>query len=336
MRIADSNVVMASKRSYEEGYFSGTIPGGRIYGRRAESFEGVPVSDREREEKNFGRLMVKNRELRTERDVLSDMRKVRFSLLSLIMERLGKKKALPFMSTMNPEGSFLPFSGYNSGVHGSTFINAYGEYESVDFFSRGQVNTEDGRTIDFGVTLSMTRSYLEYVQADIPSIGAAFIDPLVINTNAPAAMLKDQKFKFDLDCDGIEEEISELSAGSGFLALDRDSDGRINDGSELFGARTGDGFSELAKFDNDGNGWIDENDPVFSRLKVWYRDLSGKDVLMDLKAADVGAIFLGSTETEFGLKSASGADSGRIRSTGVFLKESGGVGTLQHVDLAAV
>ena len=32
--------------------------------------------------------------------------------------------------------------------------------------------------------------------------------------------VSDQKFFFDLDCDGEEEEISSLQAGSGFLALD--------------------------------------------------------------------------------------------------------------------
>ena len=56
---------------------------------------------------------------------------------------------------------------------------------------------------------------------------------------------------------------------------------------------------------------------------------------MDLKEADIGAIFLGEAETEFSLKGANGGTRGLIRSTGFFLKESGGMGTVQHVDLAA-
>ena len=75
-----------------------------------------------------------------------------------------------------------------------------------------------------------------------------------------------------------------------FLALDKNGDGRMNDGSELFGTASGDGFKDLAAYDEDGNGWIDENDSIYSQLKIWTKDENGKDHLIDLKDADVGAI----------------------------------------------
>ena len=65
------------------------------------------------------------------------------------------------------------------------------------------------------------------------------------------AEVSDQTFYFDLDADGKEEEISVLN-GSGYLALDKNGDGTINDGSELFGTRNGDGFADLAQYDEDG------------------------------------------------------------------------------------
>ncbi len=40
---------------------------------------------------------------------------------------------------------------------------------------------------------------------------------------------------------------------------------KINDGSELFGTSSGDGFKDLATYDEDENGWIDENDSIFSK-----------------------------------------------------------------------
>lgn len=46
-------------------------------------------------------------------------------------------------------------------------------------------------------------------------------DPLVFNFEGNTADITDQKFMFDLDCDGKEEEISSLGKGSGFLALDK-------------------------------------------------------------------------------------------------------------------
>lgn len=70
-----------------------------------------------------------------------------------------------------------------------------------------------------------------------------------------------------MDCDGKQEEISKLNAGCGYLALDKNGDGVINDGNELFGVKTGDGFYELSKYDSDLNGWIDET----TRFSVDYR-----------------------------------------------------------------
>ena len=55
---------------------------------------------------------------------------------------------------------------------------------------------------------------------------------------------------------------------------------------------------------------------------------------MDLRQANVGAIYLGSTETEFSLNRAEDNHTdGIIRRTGLYLKETGEVGTIQHVDL---
>ncbi|MDD4111738.1 MAG: hypothetical protein PHC56_01750 [Herbinix sp.] len=84
----------------------------------------------------------------------------------------------------------------------------------------------------------------------------------------------------------------------------------------------------------DGNGWIDENDSVFSRLKVWTKDAEGNDYLMDLKEADVGAIYLGNADTQFSLKNDENKLNAEIKKTGIYLRESSGVvGTLNHVDM---
>ncbi len=105
-------------------------------------------------------------------------------------------------------------------------------------------------------------------------------DPIVLNLDTDATTLSDQTFLFDLDADGTEDRIAALGPGSGFLALDQNGNGRLDDGNELFGTKSGNGFADLAAYDEDGNGWIDENDAVFDLLKVWYRDSSGKDVLV--------------------------------------------------------
>ena len=208
------------------------------------------------------------------------------------------------------------------------------EYESTSFMTQGKVQTEDGRSIDFNVAFSMSRA----CSATINSMEVSnyiLTDPLVINLDTDMTEISDQKFFFDIDSDGKEEEISELGKGSGFLALDKNGDSKVNDGNELFGTKSGDGFKDLVEHDQDGNGWIDENDDVFSKLKVWTKDKDGNDVLLNLKEADVGAIYLGNADTQYSFKDESLNTNAVLRKTGVYLKESSGkVGTVSHVDLA--
>lgn len=206
------------------------------------------------------------------------------------------------------------------------------EQETTTFSATGVAKTADGRDISFGVDLEMSRgfagAFFESCTEDV-----VLTDPLVINLGSETASVSNQKFFFDLDADGKEEEISALGQGSGFLSYDKNGDGVINDGSELFGTKSGDGFADLAKYDEDGNGWIDENDQIFKDLKVWTRDAEGRDKLVDLKSADVGAIYLGSASTQFHLNDMSNTTNAVVQKTGVFLRESGSVGTVQHLDL---
>lgn len=217
------------------------------------------------------------------------------------------------------------------------------EQEDTSFSTVGTVRTKDGREINFNVNVNMSRRCEEYYREELNVAQFALYDPLVINLDTDATELSDQTFYFDLDADGEEEEISMLK-GSGYLALDKNGDGIINDGSELFGTGNGDGFADLARYDEDGNGWIDENDSIWSKLKIWCKDEKGNDVLYKLSDKGVGAICLQNVSTDFTLQgdrtaqdgaTEANATNGAIRKTGIFLYENGNVGTVQHVDMAA-
>lgn len=212
--------------------------------------------------------------------------------------------------------------------------NYYFEQETLDFSSSGCVTTEDGRTIEFDVNLHMSRSFEQYYRREgleIPQM----CDPLVLNFDGDASALSDVKFEFDLDCDGEKEMISRLCDGQGCLALDKNNDGIVNDGSELFGTKSGDGFADLEKYDEDGNGWIDENDSVFDKLKIWVMDEEGNETLLSLREKGVGAISLGNSKNDFSLRSVeTGNLNGIIRSMGMFLYEDGNVGMMSQLDIA--
>ena len=269
--------------------------------------------------------------------------------LRLMLEKLiAQILALISGEQSPPEVKVSDIAGVGDGAEGggggrpvktfawhSEYTETRRERESSTFSATGSISTADGRAIEFDLSLSMCRDF----QCTNKKIEDGFVqmrDPLVINFDGKAAELASSRFSFDLDVDGQTESLRSLGRGSGFLALDVNGDGRINDGSELFGAGSGNGFADLARLDSDGNHWIDEDDPVFADLRVWRpepAESSGKG-LVSLKDAGVGALYLGSTETPFTLKDESNRTLGQIRASGVYLREDGRAGTLQQIDLA--
>lgn len=209
----------------------------------------------------------------------------------------------------------------------------YEESECTSFSTTGKVSTADGREISIQLDLVMSRRFTRYFSEEIQKMEVSTCDPLVLNFNGNIAALRNHKFFFDIDADGNEEQISMLGSGSGYLALDRNEDQIINDGSELFGTKTGDAFSELSLYDEDKNGWIDENDDIWSKLKIWCQNEDGSFSLYTLADKGVGAICLQNTHTDFSLNDSNNRTNGIIRRTGFFLYEDGQVGTAQHLDL---
>lgn len=223
-----------------------------------------------------------------------------------------------------------------TGTKTFTYSTQYyhAETENTSFSTQGTVKCADGREINFNLNLEMSRSFQEYYEENLSYTQTSLCDPLIINLNGNIADLSDQTFYFDLDGDGQEDEINRLAAGSGFLALDKNGDGIINDGTELFGTQSGNGFADLADYDTDHNGFIDEGDEIWDKLKIWVMDENGNQQLYSLADKGVGAICLQNNATNFAITDDANQTKGVIRSTGVFLYENGNVGTVQHVDMA--
>ncbi|WP_054774848.1 hypothetical protein [Methylogaea oryzae] len=206
------------------------------------------------------------------------------------------------------------------------------ESEAVSYSAQGTVKTADGKEIQFSVQLNMSREFYTENRETLRLGDAKKVDPLVINFDGNAAELGDTKFQFDLDSDGRQEQIAVLKPGSGLLALDKNGDGVVNNGSELFGPASGNGFAELAAYDEDKNGFIDEGDSIYNKLRIWQQDGQGKGQLLALGAKNVGAIYLGHVSTPFTYKNAANVTQGDVVSTGLFLRENGSAGTVQQID----
>ncbi|KAF0183973.1 MAG: hypothetical protein FD164_570 [Nitrospirae bacterium] len=272
----------------------------------------------------------------------------RMLLLKSLLEALtGKKIKLVDMSSVGEKpGDIKSFESLPQDAHTNGQANRregwglsytrdemHAESEQVTVRAQGMVTTEDGRTIQFEVSFSASREFVSREQVSLRMGDAQRIDPLVVNLDGSPVVLSNLRFSFDLNADGQKEEIHFAGRGSGFLALDRNNDGIINDGRELFGPVTGSGFGELSAFDDDGNGWIDSRDAVFSNLMVWTKDAQGNDILKGLAESGIGAIALTRIAANFTFKNQRNEAQGVMREAGVYLRENGSAGMLQQIDM---
>ncbi len=207
----------------------------------------------------------------------------------------------------------------------------YTEQEKLSFETKAFVSTTDGRKIEFSLNFQLSRLFSFSENFEL-RLGDAAKDPLVLNFDGSSVQFSDKTVKLDVTLDGILDEFRFVSRNSGFLVIDLNDNNVVDDGRELFGPTTGDGFKELAEYDLDKNQWIDEADPIFYKLKIWSLDENGQLKLFSLSEKNVGAIYLGFARTRFELYDSENF-LGRLQKTGVFLTEDAKPGVIQQIDL---
>ncbi|HOJ42661.1 MAG TPA: hypothetical protein PK800_00940 [Syntrophorhabdaceae bacterium] len=203
------------------------------------------------------------------------------------------------------------------------------EKEDVYFQGEGSVTTEDGKTYDFNVSFRLSRSLYE---KGLSISKTQNKDPLVLNLTGMFTGLSEKTVDFDIDADGINDTIHFPKEGSGFLVIDKNNDGIINDGKEVIGTQTNNALSELTNYDEDKNGWIDENDVIFASLSIWEKDKSGKDKITPLKDKGIGALNLSYVMTPFQIKNVD-TPYGEITDSGIFLFENGKASVFHRINL---
>lgn len=147
---------------------------------------------------------------------------------------------------------------------------------------------------------------------------------------------------FDHDGDGIATATGWVDKSDGLLVRDVNGDGKINDGSELFGDNTRlangelatSGIEALRDLDDNGDGVIDANDKAFAQLKVWQDKngdgISSDDELMSLAELGIEKIDLNNKETVN-----KEVDGGIIKEQATFIKTDGSIHTLADVNFDA-
>jgi len=140
-----------------------------------------------------------------------------------------------------------------------------------------------------------------------------FSSPLVMDLNnngQTSTSIFETDTHFDLDGDGFKEKTGWIEAEDGLLALDKNDNGVIDNGGELFGNNTqsedgnlfANGFEALADHDDNHDGKIDSKDAVYKSARVWkdvnQDGVSQTDELHSLESLNIDSINLNATETE--------------------------------------
>ena len=207
-------------------------------------------------------------------------------------------------------------------------------HTSQSFNAVLKLQTEEGKQLEVSFSSLFFEAQSKNSQTQL-IIDGKIIDPLVLTFGRDSPELSHQKVNFDLDADGGLDSISYATGASAFLALDKNGNGRIDDGSEMFGAISGDGFADLAIYDDNKDGIIDSSDLVFEQLQLSRVNSRGELQLGPLSEAKVAAIFLNSITTPQTLADEHNNTEALVRKSSIFLYLDYQAGLIQHVDIIA-
>jgi hypothetical protein len=169
------------------------------------------------------------------------------------------------------------------------------------------------------LTGSSTTSDVSALIDGFTSYTGGLYTPIVLDMNGDgiSTLSYSSGVQFDLHADGLQVQTGWASATDGLLALDRNQDGQINDGSELFGSATmlstgekaKDGYEALRDLDTDKDNSITRADAQWVDLKVW-QDRNSDGISQDGELVSLDS--LGITQLDLNAQSTAINDNGNV------------------------
>ncbi|WP_352521955.1 MULTISPECIES: type I secretion C-terminal target domain-containing protein, partial [unclassified Mesorhizobium] len=198
-----------------------------------------------------------------------------------------------------------------------------------DATGRTQVATFDNITTITQLTTLTSTDFVVYNSAT---------DPIILDLNHDGFAFSDLSHgvQFDINGDGVKDQVAWNTSNDGVLAIDLNHDGRVDDGTELFtpsfgGGHFASGAAALASLDSNHDGVIDHGDAAFDSLLIWKdanaNGISDAGELSNLAHNDITSI---STTTT----SAVGEIDGQtVTGNGTFQMADGTTGNYVEVEL---
>jgi uncharacterized repeat protein (TIGR01451 family) len=234
---------------------------------------------------------------------------------NVVVKLLDSTGAVLQSTTTNSNGNYQ-FSNIDPGSYALQFDKSNVIYNGVNMnaWKWGVKNVGTNDAIDSDVngdgvsTTNVTKTDLfTLTSGQSDQTRDATITPIVIDLNGDGIHTISRAAStgsFDLFGNGTAIKSGWISGSDGFLAIDKNGNGKVDDISELFGGNAkGAGFAQLAAYDSNGDGLVDAKDAHFADLRVW-QDVNGNHQtdageLMTLAQAGVSSLTVAHTDLPF-------------------------------------
>ena len=240
-------------------------------------------------------------------------------IANIVVKLLDTSGAVLATTTTNVSGNYL-FSNLDPGSYALQFDKTgvkhyeWGQWNDLKkwAFAVKDAGNDDGVDSDVAgdayATTNVSRTDAFTLTSGMNDMSRdAGITPIVIDLDhngIKTVSRADDSHGFDLFGNGTAIRSGWISGGDGFLAVDKNGNGKIDSISELFGGNAkGAGFASLAAFDSNHDGLVNNLDADFGQLMIW-RDANGNHStdageLMTLAQAGVASLTVGYTDLPF-------------------------------------
>ena len=173
----------------------------------------------------------------------------------------------------------------------------------------------------------------ERIGISLEELGIKKVDPLVLDLDGNGIQLTEagKGAIFDVTADGKLDNTAWVKGNTALLTYDRNGNGVVDNGSELFGDQNGaaDGFEELGKYDTNGDRKITILDPIFKALKL-YRDLNGDGKMSKNEFSSLSELGIKALNLNF-MRTSADINGNSLLLNGSFEREDGSTGQLADV-----
>jgi len=171
-----------------------------------------------------------------------------------------------------------------------------------------------------------------------PVISKPSLIILDLNGDGVKTVNREDGVYFDHDGNRFAEKTGWATPEDGFLVWDRNGNGQIDDGTELFGdnyilsdgSKASNGFEALAEFDSNGDGIVDHNDERWAELMIW-QDKDGNGVLDEGELLTMEEVGVAGLYVNYENQTYTDENGNEHRQTGWFIRSDGSQGQMTDV-----